>query len=104
MEGLDLFCNPNEGRGFAVVEVADLLASIPPVETAAVPDEGRLVERSSNPLRELAFDLAELVAAAGGGLVSLFKFFPNFFFVVVSCCCRSGGGGGDLCAELILYL
>ena len=101
MEGLDLFCNPSEGRGFAVVEVADLLARMPPVETAAVPDEGRLVERSNNPFREFAFDLAELVAAAGGGLVSLLRFFPNFFFVVISCCCSSGSGG-DLCAELIL--
>lgn len=84
-----------------MVEVADLLARMPPVETAAVPDEGRLVERSNNPFREFAFDLAELVAAAGGGLVSLLRFFPNFFFVVISCCCSSGSGG-DLCAELIL--
>lgn len=79
-----------------------LLARIPPVVAALLPDEGLLVDRSNNPLREFAFDLAEEEEVGGGGLVSLLRFFPNFFFVVISeedCCCNCGE---VLATELIL--
>ena len=104
---LDLFCSPNDGRGlFAAVAEADddLLARIPPADDAAcVPDDGLLVDSSSNPLREFefAFALLLLLGACGGGRVSLFRFFPNFFFVGVSDG-NCGGGDDDCVAELIL--
>ena len=67
-----------------------MLERIPPDDEAeVVPEESRFVDKSSSPLRDEAFAFVAEETGGAGGLVSLFRFFPNFFFVVVSvdCCC-----------------